>query len=194
MNALSNKILIALAGVALATLSVAPPAMAADHSKKDSPVPFDEYTVWPTALKIAYDKELRSIYSEFELSAQEGMKFSANTLPLRFLDLMPKAFAEGNAHVCLLGGVQLKMILSPGTMDMYYCPSERPCGSHSDGGYQCGTIYNDECVAREPKSTITRRCISAAGDALPSKERYEAKRAAIASIAVECNSDVVDKR
>lgn len=153
-------------------------------------VPYEDYVRWDRKVQMAYDKEARAAFFEFETSTNLKTEFAQ----LRRWDFSPwpEAFAAGAEKVCLVGGVRRAM--SP-LDDRYVCPTGgRGCPGQSDEGFLCGTIYNEVCVSREPRDSISKRCRETAGDAPIDEAKFNERRGALQSVAADCRSGVIDDR
>jgi uncharacterized membrane protein YgcG len=167
------------------------PFYAGADSQLDT-VPYEDYSTWPAEQQAAYDQQTRQAFFDFEseFSKVEKMEFAEN--PIHFWQWLPKAVAAPADKACLVGGVRRSMIAY---QDRYACPTGgRPCPGQSDGGFLCGAIYNQACVSREPRTSISSRCLAAAGTSPISEATFNERRSALQSVAADCRSGAIDDR
>lgn len=155
-------------------------------------VPYEDYVEWTAERQAAYDQQTRQAFFEFEneFTKLEKIEFASSTV--RFLEWLPQAIAASADKACLVGGVRRSMVAY---QDRYACPTGgRPCAGQSDGGFLCGVIYNQACIAREPRTSITSRCLAAAGPTPMTEASFNERRAALQSVAADCRSGAIDDR
>lgn len=158
------------------------------HAGSSAMMAFGQFQKLPRAKQVKYIKEIRQAAYELEKNPVYELALLDES-SLNF-SLIPEAHADSG--YCLIGGVRRSLVNRNGRT---VCPTYgRGCSPYGEDGFECGVVYNRVCVSRNPLSSLSSRCNSRAGDAIPSKADYQAKKEAVDSILNECESGRIDSR